>query len=146
MAFATLFLSGDADASVSFKPSLTAFGHWETAAKFDGRQNGKSVRSFHRDDRLVAVFKGLSMEVRGVLGPTNGYALVALDRGPAQRIDFYAPVKRPHALIWRRDHLTPGPHELRITVLGAHCGRSRGNYVNVDAVDVRVPIHLADAG
>jgi hypothetical protein len=121
-------------------PSATSMrfaGHWEVVrGRSDGRFGGASARSFHAGDVLEVRFPGTGFRVYGVTGPTGGHAMVVVANRPDHTIDFYAPAKHTHVLLDTVSGLMPGEHEAAVIVVPARDPSSRGNYVNIDAVDV----------
>jgi hypothetical protein len=118
---------------------FSSFGNWEHAHVNDGRSDGTSTRSFHTGDVLSATFRGRTITLYAVLGPTNGFALVSVDDDPPDAVDFYAPQKRPRVPVWHRTGMSNKTHMIVISVLGRHRPASRGNYVNVDDIVVGIP-------
>ena len=121
-------------------PNPTAMrfgGHWEVVrGRNDGRFDGASARSFHAGDTLELSVKGTGFRIFGVTGPTGGHAVVLVGNQPDRTIDFYSAVKHVHVLLYTSPTFRFGPHEAAVVVVPERDKRSRGNYVNIDTVEV----------
>ncbi len=126
-------LSFDPAGSVAENEEFRYFGRWDRIRDLNGSPSAKSSLSERRGSLSVLRFSGKRIRLYGVLGRTGGYAGAFID-GDAdpEPIDFYAPSKQVHRLVYDSGALTPGPHQLAIVVMGLHQSRSSGNYVNLD--------------
>ncbi len=105
-------------------------GPWTAQADkeaFDGtshgaRDNGASV-AFR--------FRGASIRVVGKTGPNGGFADIALDGQPQPQFDCYSPEGKRDAVLFSKEGLPEGDHEVTVTVVGWH-GKPR-NKASSDA-------------
>jgi hypothetical protein len=81
-------------------------------------------------------FAGTGFRVFGVTGPTGGHALVVVAGRPDRTIDFYSPHKRTHVDVCTVRTLFPGQHDAVLVVAPQRDAIARGNYVNIDSVEV----------
>jgi hypothetical protein len=99
---------------------------------FDGATRG--ARDNHAS--VSFRFRGKSIRVIGKTGPNGGFADVALDGQPQPQFDAYSPEVKPDAVIFAKEGLPDGDHEVTITVVGWH-GKPRNkassdSWVHVD--------------
>ena len=113
-------------------------GKWEMVyGRHDGRWQGSSVRSFRTGNSVGFAFAGNRVRIYGVLGPGGGYGSLAIDDAVRDaKLDFYAPHKRTHALVYESPVLTKGYHALAIMVTGMRSNPHGGTFVNVDSIEV----------
>lgn len=112
-------------------------GRWEFVRNLrDGRFQGSSVRSFHAGDCLSFIFNGGQFHIYGVAGPRGGYALVSIPGRKNHVVNFYAPVKRTHVLLYASPTFPPGIHSAALVVERSRDSRSVGTYVNVDELEI----------
>ena len=112
-------------------------GHWEVVKGYhDGRLAGASARSFHIGDALKINVRGAGFRIYGVTGPTGGHAVVIVPHHPDRTIDFYSPTKRTHVPLYQSPNFGAGDHVAGLVIVPERDPRSRGNYVNIDAVEV----------
>jgi hypothetical protein len=118
-------------------PSIRFIGHWQVVhGRTDGRFGGASARSFHPGDVVELHFAGTGFRVFGVTGPTGGHAVVVIAGQPDHTIDFYSPAKHTHVELYAARSLFAGQHDAALIVAPQRDDVSRGNYVNVDSVEV----------
>ena len=130
-----LIASAHPNVSAQDRANIRWTGHWETVSgRSDGRTAGTSVRSFHPGDALHIDLHGTGVWLYAVTGPTGGRANVMLEDQPDQTIDFYSAAKRTHVLLYQSPHLAYGRHFATVVVIPERNTRSRGNYVNIEAV------------
>jgi len=110
-------------------------GPWEVA--LHSRDGGGSVHVAEATGATAALrFRGNQVRVIGRVGPSGGRADVYLDgvRQPAP-IDCWCPATTRHQqVLYHRNGLANGPHELKLVVRGAGNPCSEGSKVYVDAV------------
>jgi hypothetical protein len=113
-------------------------GHWEhVRGRYDGRDAGTSSRSFHVGDNFAVAFDGYRLRVYGIVGPRGGHGLIGIDDvATAATIDFYAPVKRTHVLVYTSPVLGDGFHVAAVIVDPRRDRSSLGSYVNVDSLAI----------
>ncbi len=102
----------------------------------DGRFAGASARSFHPGDVVELHFAGTGFRVFGVTGPTGGHAVVVVAGQPDRTVDFYSPQKRTHVAVCTVTALFGGQHDAALIVAPQRDDTARGNYVNIDSVEV----------
>lgn len=116
---------------------LRLVGRWERVRNHrDGRYLGASARSYHGGDAIAMLLTGRQFRIYGVAGPTGGRATVLIGADQRAVVDFYAPRKTAHAVVYLSPPLDEGTHSVVLVVDGEHQGHSRGNYVNVEEVEV----------
>jgi len=116
---------------------MRLFGRWEIVRRHDdGRFEGGSVRSYHPGDVLAVELNGAGFRIYGVTGPAGGHAVVFVRRTPIATLDFYSPVKRTDVLLYASPSLPAGSYSVDLVVGTIRDARSRGNYVNIDKVEV----------
>lgn len=121
-----------ADASATF----SYFGPWEHVRGLrDGRTAGTSSRTYKPESFAILSFSGTQVRLIGVCGPRGGRAMVFIKgRSDNSLVDFYAPIKETHMLVYRSPRLPAGPHRLFIIVAPQpHAARKR--YVNIDGAE-----------
>jgi hypothetical protein len=119
-------------------------GHWEhVRGRHDGRDAGTSSRSFHVGDNFAFAFEGYRLRIYGIVGPRGGHGLIGIDDvATAATIDFYAPVKRTHSLVYTSPVLADGFHVAAVIVDPRRDRRSQGSYVNVDSLAIEAQPRL----
>jgi hypothetical protein len=85
----------------------------------------------------VVKFSGISIGLVATTGPLYGKALVSLDGGPAEYVDFYSAVTEYKKLVKEWTGLTSGSHTLTIK-----CAEGK---INLDAVDITGTLAQAPA-
>jgi hypothetical protein len=104
---------------------------------FDGAVRGA------RDNEASVVFRfrGTSIRVVGKTGPNCGFADIALDGEAQPQFDCYSPEVMRDAVLFAKEGLSEGDHEVSVTVVGWH-GKPRNKassdswvYVDKFAVD-----------
>lgn len=113
-------------------------GRWErVGGRVDGRDEGTSTRSFHVGDNFALAFDGYRLRVYGVVGPKGGHAILGIDDVVnLATLDFFAPTKRTHALLYTSPVLADGIHVAALIIDPGRDRRSRGGYVNVDSLAI----------
>ena len=113
-------------------------GKWQLVyGMHDGRWQGSSVRSFRTGNSLGFAFDGNRVGIYGVLGPGGGYGSLVIDDSIKNaKLNFYAPHKRTHVLVYESPILSKGYHALAIVVTGLRSNPSGGTFVNVDSIEV----------
>jgi hypothetical protein len=94
-------------------------GPWSAQADkeaFDGATLGARDNSAS----VVFRFRGTSIRVVGKTGPNCGFADIALDGEPQPQFDCYSPEVNRDAVLFEKDGLPDGDHEVSVTVVGWH--------------------------
>ena len=117
----------------AYGPAYT--GPWSEQADkdaFDGAARGS------RDDNASVVFRfrGTSIRVVGKTGPNGGFADIALDGEPQPPFGAYSPEVKRDVVLFEKDGLPAGDHEVSVTVVGWY-GKPRNkassdSWVHVD--------------
>jgi hypothetical protein len=81
-------------------------------------------------------FRGTSIRVFGKTGPNSGFADIAFDGQPQPQFDAYSAEVKRDAVLFAKDGLPDGDHEVTVTVVGWH-GKPRNkassdSWVHVD--------------
>jgi hypothetical protein len=99
---------------------------------FDGATRGS------RDNHASVAFRfrGRSIRVVGKTGPNGGFADIALDGQPQPQFDAYSPEVKRDAVLFEKEGLPDGDHEVSVTVVGWY-GKPRNkassdSWVHVD--------------
>lgn len=121
----------------TYDASAFAVTHgWErVVAQSDGRFHGMSVRGYHPGASAAFDFWGSTFRLYGVVGPGGGLGLVTIDGHPAYIMNFYAPRKSTHLVVYESPKLTRTKHRIELKILGERT--TPGRYVNLDGIDVR---------
>ena len=127
----------DDDAPALGRESFVYQGRWEhVAGVADGRSNGTSSRSFSGFSAAALDFTGRTIRLYGVVGPTGGRAIVAIDGHVVDRdVSFHAPAKRVRHLIFSRSGLSPGRHRIAVVVVGTADSTGKRSFVNLDGAE-----------
>lgn len=129
-------VSGDGAARCSSN-ALCYTGHWQfVSGRNDGRFEGRSARSYVSGDNVSFAFTGTRLRIFGVTGPAGGMGVLMLGREQRAMIDFYSPQNRAHVVVYTSPPLSNGRHVVTLVVAGRHDARSRGDYINVDQIEV----------
>jgi hypothetical protein len=94
-------------------------GPWSAQAdkeSFDGATRG----SRDNNARVVFRFGGTSIRVVGKTGPNCGFADIALDGQAQPQFDCYSAEVNRDAVLFEKDGLPDGDHEVSVTVVGWH--------------------------
>ena len=120
----------------SWPSSMLFTGKWELVRnRPDGRFDGSSSRSFHAGDTITLVFSGQRFRIYGVRGKNGGKGEILVSGRPSQTVDFYAPTKVVHSLVFDSGDLPGTIQTASLSVLKPE-GRDHG-YVNVEEVEIR---------
>ncbi len=110
-------------------------GKWEFIShRGDGRFQGESARSFHSGDSITVVFSGSRLRIYGIRGRNGGMATVVVPSKSAAQINFYAPVKQTHVLLYDSGPLKGAIQTAGIVVTAPPPPRRVG-YVNIDELE-----------
>jgi hypothetical protein len=74
------------------------------------------------------------LAIVATVGPDRGRFRVDVDGAPGRVIDLYAPTLGYRRVVWTQHFESPGPHRLRIVVLGEQGDLSTGATVEIDAI------------
>lgn len=120
----------------SWPSSIVFTGHWQLVKnRRDGRYEGSSSRSFHVGDAMTFIFSGRRFCVYGVRGSNGGSAEILIPGRPPQVVEFYAPSKQVHRLIFDSGLLPGRVQSATLSVIAPKDGRPRG-YANVEEVAI----------
>ena len=110
---------------------LNYVGAW----KKDNTSDGSIFFTQNRDASVTAKFRGNQVRLVGRADPSGGQAEVFID-GVKQLvpIDFWNPSERVQQILYYKNGLESGDHELKIVALGQHNPYSRGDRVYIDGV------------
>lgn len=110
-------------------------GKWEFVThRHDGRFQGESARSFHPGDSITIVFSGRRLRIYGIRGKNGGLASLVIPGKPPIELNFYAPEKQTHVLLYDSGRLENPVQTAGIVVTTPHPPRTRG-FVNVDEME-----------
>ncbi len=114
--------------------ALEKTGAWETTQS-TADWSGTIAVATSPGASLTVRFTGNQVRLIGAVGPTGGLADVYLDgRKQLAGVDCWSPRTRRQQLLYGRNGLDNGPHELRLEVRGVGNPASTGARVWVDAV------------
>ena len=112
-------------------PAFSYEGRWHHV-RHEGTNVATNSMSLVPGSRATLAFLGTEVRLFGVLGPGGGRGLIALDGIPVKaNAEFYASLRRPHALIYRSPRLQWGPHWITITVAPPLSTQPKERYVNL---------------
>jgi hypothetical protein len=122
---------------------LTYLGPWSYAAQTPA--SGGSFTHTSVPGAAVAVsFTGTSVALVGKTAPDYGQALVRLDGGEAQTVDFYSATSHYQREVYTVSGLPDTAHTLTIDCAGLRNAASTGYLINVDALQITG--YLTEAG
>jgi hypothetical protein len=101
----------------------------------DGRSEGTSSRSFHEGDSATLPFTGRHLRIYAVAGPQGGFATLRIDGKVMALLNFYAPTKKTHDLIYTSPELAAGDHDAVIMVSKPDPANPRHRFVNIDGAE-----------
>jgi len=81
-------------------------------------------------------FQGREFLLFGKLGANCGQATLRIDNDPAEKLDAYSADDIWGVCLYRKTFATPGPHTLRIEVLGEHGPRAKDSLFPIDGVRI----------
>ncbi|MFE0465396.1 beta galactosidase jelly roll domain-containing protein, partial [Kitasatospora sp. NPDC058965] len=84
---------------------------------------------------LTVPFTGTAVRWIASTAPNHGLADVYLDGAQVATVDGYSATTLPQQVLYHAEHLTAGPHTLRIVATGRKSPSATGTFVGVDAVD-----------
>ncbi len=114
---------------------LTFMGAWEKI--YTGSASGGSYYSVGEPGATVlANFTGTSVWLVGRTTPWYGKALVSLDGGPEEYVDFYSWEVAYKQAVYAKTGLSDGPHTLSIRYAGEKNPESSYYTISFDAIDV----------
>lgn len=112
-------------------PAFAYAGRWHHARR-GGTDVDTNSASLVPGSRATLAFLGTEVRVFGVLGPGGGRGIITLDGIPVKaNADFYAALRRRHALIYRSPRMRWGPHWITITVAPPVSGQPNERSVNI---------------
>jgi len=143
----SVLVSGNDRQQVADDADLHYEGAWDVSA--DARDfGGRSHVAQARGAAVICRFQGDQVRVIGRGDPSGGLAEVWLDGVPQPvGIDCWTPLApRRQQVLYYRNGLSGGPHELRIIVRGDKNPYARGTHVSIDAVQYSTETAPADFG
>ena len=144
----SVVVTGDGDPQrITDDDSLTFKGRWQVEADA-ADLGGRCHVTDSADAEVVHQFEGNQVRVIGRSGPADGLAEVVLD-GVKQRvgIDCWTPGRSRHQqILYYRNGLKNGPHELKVVVKGEKNPYSSGTRISLDAIQSSTAIATADFG
>ena len=114
---------------------LTYVGPWYTTST-GSASGGTFYYTAVGGSAVLVEFNGTAIELLATTGVSYGKALVSLDGGPEEYIDFYSSSTLYKQSVYRKTELAPGPHTLSVRCAGDKNGSSTGYAVSLDALDV----------
>jgi hypothetical protein len=115
---------------------FTYTGNWDHIENIaDGRSNNSSSRSYHPGDSASLTFTGKHLRIYAVAGPQGGYATLRIDGEVRSLLNFYAPTKAPHKLIYTSPALAVGQHVATITVNPPEAREPKRRFINLDGAE-----------
>jgi hypothetical protein len=115
---------------------LTYLGSWGTTYTWSA-SGGSYASTSLTGSAVVVSFNGTGFKLMGNTGPNLGQALVTVDGGGPNTVDFYrAGSTRYKQPIWEAS-LLDGPHTVVIQCAGTKNPLSSGYSINVDSLDLR---------
>ncbi len=110
---------------------------WESITeRSDGRYHGTSLRTFRYGARAAFDFTGTKIRIFGVLGRRGGVGLVSLDGEATDVMNFYAPHKMTHRIVYTSPTLRRGKHHLAVENVSMRDRSTVLGYVNLDGVEI----------
>jgi hypothetical protein len=113
---------------------LVYTGEWQRQKDLQPAHAGTLSQSSATGASAVFEFAGTRVLWFSKLGDQGGQAAVSVDNGPAETVDTYSADDIWGVCVFRKQLPTAGRHTLKITVLGQHGPRSKGNTVAIDGV------------
>ncbi len=114
---------------------LVYLGDWTVGRTWSA--SGGSFRGSEQPGAAVLMeFEGTSVELLARTAPWCGKALISVDGGPAETVDFYTAgvvYKNP---VWSKEGLGEGTHTLVVECAGEKSEASLGIGINLDALDI----------
>lgn len=116
--------------------ALAYAGEWKQEHGLQPAHCGTLSTSRQAGATVSLTFEGRSVLWFSKLGADAGRATVSVDGGPAETVDTFSADDIFAVCVYRKTLATPGPHTLKITVLGQHGPRSKGDLVAIDGFRV----------
>jgi hypothetical protein len=117
-------------------PKLTYLGKWGTTYTWSA-SGGTYASASQTGAAVVVSFTGPGFKLMGSKGPDLGQALVTVDGGSPNTVDFYRGGSTLYKqTIWEAS-LVDGPHTVVIQCAGTKNLLSSGYSINVDSLDLR---------
>jgi peptidoglycan hydrolase-like protein with peptidoglycan-binding domain len=114
---------------------LTYVGPWYIAST-SAASGGSLFSTSVAKSAVLVNFTGTAVSLLARIVPWGGKALVSLDDGPGEYVDFYAPSTLNGQVVYQKAGLTNGPHTLVIKCAREKQGWSSGYAISLDALDV----------
>jgi peptidoglycan/xylan/chitin deacetylase (PgdA/CDA1 family) len=116
-------------------PRLTYLGSWSTSSTWSA--SGGSLCSTGSTGASILVhFTGTSVGLLAKTAPWYGKALVSLDGGPEEEVDFYSAAQFYKRSVYETTGLSEGSHTLIIKCMGIKNPASSGYAISLDALDI----------
>jgi hypothetical protein len=111
-------------------------GAWQSKSGYLPAYRGTLTASNQKGATATLAISGRRVLWFAKMGADAGKAAVSIDGGPAEVIDTYSADDIWGVCVFRKEFATPGPHTLRITVLGLHAPRATDSTVTIDGFRV----------
>ena len=88
---------------------------------------------------VTATFTGTSVELVCLRSPNYGIAHVSVDGGPPEDVNLHSGSTATlfRQIVFTRSGLSAGTHTIKVEWTGAAGGAGGGDFINIDAIDVR---------
>jgi hypothetical protein len=123
---------------------LTYLGNWVSTSIWSA--SGGSLKSTAQAGAAVVVkFDGTGVKLYAKTAPWYGQALVSIDGGPADTVEFYSGAQVYKALVYTKTGLSPGIHTMTIKCAGTKLKGASGTSISLDALEIVGSLAQADA-
>ena len=108
-------------------------GHWRRVTQKIWRYERTSMVASEGGAEAFIRFEGTGAAVTGLLLPSGGKVTVFVDGERVAEVDAYPdePNTKADEALWHVFGLEPGPHELRLRVIGERFGASQGTDISI---------------
>jgi hypothetical protein len=107
-------------------------GQWKREDSLMPAHAGSLSTSSEAGATASLAFEGRRLLWFSKLGDNAGQVLVSVDNDPAETIDTYSADDIWGVCVYRKAFPSSGPHTVKITVLGQHGSRSKGDAISID--------------
>jgi hypothetical protein len=107
-------------------------GRWQREAGLQPAHAGTLSVSSEKGATAALVFEGKRVLWFAKLGASGGQAAVSIDGSPPATVDTYSADDIWGVCVFRKELDRPGPHTLRVTVLGQRGPRAKDSAVSID--------------
>ena len=113
---------------------ITFTGDWQRLTQLQPAHSGSISSAKEKGATATLAVPGRKLLWIAKLGDDCGKAEVRVDDGPPEVVDTYSADDIWGVCVFRKELADAGPHTLKITLLGEHSARSKGNQVYLDGV------------